>query len=60
MTKVFIMEYEAGWGSRVDEVLEFDTKEEAAEYALEYNIKYNPPLKNVPSWYMVAEVEGNF
>jgi hypothetical protein len=56
MTKVFIMEYERGWGSRVDEVKEFPTREEAVKFANEFNSRNTE--KVVPDWYMVAEV-GN-
>lgn len=47
------MEYERGWGSRVDEVLEFDTEKEQEDYIRDYNTKYNTADK-VPDWYMVA------
>lgn len=50
--KVFIMEYERGWGSRVDEVKEFDTEKEREEFIEKYN-SYNTE-KTVPDWYMVA------
>lgn len=54
--KVYIMEYERGWGSKVDETLEFDTQEEQEKYIKEYNEKYNPPMPfgQAPDWYMVA------
>jgi hypothetical protein len=58
-TRVYIIESEAGWGSKVDEVKEFDTREEAEKFTKEYNDKYNPPGPT-PSWYMIARIEGTF
>lgn len=59
MTKVYIIESELGWGKSVEEVLEFDTEEEAEKFCREYNRKYNPPdIDVVPDWYMYAEMEG--
>ncbi len=59
MTKVYIIESEAGWGQKVDETKEFPTREEAIEWAKAYNNKHNPPRDTTPSWYMYAEVEGD-
>lgn len=59
MTKVFIIESERGWGQRVEETIEFPTREAAIAYATEYNQRYNPPLDEVPDWYMYAQVEGD-
>lgn len=60
MAKVMIIESEAGWGSKVDEVKEFATREEAAAWAEAYNRKWNPgmfiPGSPTPSWYMIAQV----
>jgi len=55
MFKVNIIESEAGWGSKVDEVLEFETLDLAQAYVKEYN---NPNLGNgaVPDWYMIAQL----
>lgn len=58
MTKVYIVESEAGWGQRIDEVIDFPTKQEAEDFCRKYNKKYNPPLEDTPSWYMFAYVEG--
>ena len=55
MHKVFIIESEAGWGQRVDEIMEFDTKEEAEKYVKDYNGRYNT-ADSAPSWYMRAEL----
>lgn len=54
--KVFIIESERGWGSRVDEVREFDTHQAASDFATEYN-SFNT-AEEVPAWYMYAQVEG--
>jgi len=51
--RVDIMEYERGWGSRLDESIYFDTEKEARDYADTYNKKYNNE-PTVPDWYMVA------
>lgn len=56
-TKVFIIESEAGWGSKVDSEEEFDTEEEAIAFCKEYNDKYNPPGPT-PEWYMYARLEN--
>lgn len=56
MTKAYIMEYERGWGSRVDEVKEFPTRAEAEKWAAKYNAKYNTAAQ-APDWYMTAQVE---
>lgn len=53
---VHLMEYERGWGSRVDEVLYFDTWEEAHSYIKEFNSKNTEA--EAPNWYMVANYEG--
>ena len=53
---VEIIESERGWGSRVDETLEFDTKEEAIEYCKNYNSKNTE--EHAPDWYMRADYIG--
>ncbi len=50
--KVKIEEYERGWGSKIDDILEFDTKELADAYIKEFNSKNTEPT--APDWYMVA------
>lgn len=57
-TKVYIMESERGWGQKVDEILEFDTPEEALQYCKDYNNKHNPPSDITPDWYMYADMNG--
>lgn len=54
MTKVLIIESERGWGSKVDEVKEFATLEEATEFIRKYNASNN--LDKVPDWYMYARL----
>lgn len=58
-TKVQIIESEAGWGQKVDEVKEFPTYEEAVAFVKGYNNRHNPPGNVTPSWYMYARVEGD-
>jgi hypothetical protein len=53
--RVEIREFEARWGNRRDELLEFDTRQEAIDYAEAYNRKYNNK-DVVPDWYMLAIV----
>ena len=55
-TKVYMIESERGWGSKVDEIKEFPTREEAVRFADEYNAKHNNE-PSVPDWYIVAKVE---
>ena len=53
---VHLLEFEAGWGSRVDEVLDFDDYDKAEDYIEQFNSK-NKELQT-PDWYMVAEYVG--
>lgn len=54
--KVNIVESEAGWGQKVDEVKYFETEQEAKNYCKEFNADNNLP--STPSWYMYAEYVG--
>ena len=54
MIKVALIESERGWGSKVDEIKEFSTLEEANEFIEEFNSKNNE--KSAPDWYMYAEL----
>jgi hypothetical protein len=54
--RVDLMEYERGWGSRVDEILYFDTEAEARKHCDDFNAKNT--AKTVPDWYMIAEYVG--
>lgn len=53
---VDIMEYERGWGSKVEDTLYFNTRPEADQYCKEFNSQNTE--KTVPDWYMVAEYRG--
>lgn len=53
-TKVRIIESEAGWGQRVDEIKTFSTKLAAENFVKEFNQHNN--LSYTPSWYMYAEI----
>jgi len=57
---VEIIESERGWGSKVDETLEFSgptAEADAKKYVTDYNAKYNAePI--VPDWYMAAVYTG--
>ena len=54
MVKVALIEFEKGWGSRVDEIREFDTKELAESFIWEFNSKNTAEV--TPDWYMVARL----
>lgn len=54
--RVDIIEYERGWGSKVDEVIYFDNEAEARQYTKEFNFKNNDI--EVTDWYMIAEYRG--
>jgi hypothetical protein len=54
--QVDLMEYERGWGSKVDETVYFDNEDEALKYCDEFNSKNTAPT--APDWYMVAEYRG--
>ncbi len=59
-TKVFIIENEVGWGSKVDEEMEFDTRKEAIQFCKDYNDEHNSKDYSrdyTPYWYMYARVE---
>lgn len=51
--KAQLIESERGWGSRVDEVREFDTEQERDEFIAKFNAQNNE--ETVPDWYMYAE-----
>lgn len=53
MFKAILLEYERGWGSRVDEVREFATEEERDEFITRFNAKNTE--QSAPDWYMIAE-----
>ena len=55
MIKVNIWEYEKGWGSKIDETKEFDSREEAVAFCEDFNKDNNEPV--TPDWYMVARIQ---
>jgi hypothetical protein len=55
--RVDIIESEAGWGSKIDEIKYFQTEAAAKQFVTEYNTKYNPPGPT-PAWYMIAQYFG--
>jgi hypothetical protein len=54
--RVDLIEYERGWGSKIDDTLYFDNEEEAREYVKKFNAKNTE--KVVPDWYMIADYRG--
>ena len=54
--KVALWEYERGWGSKIDEIKEFDVYEEAVTYIEKFNEKNNE--ETVPDWYMTARAHN--
>ena len=52
--KVVIIESERGWGQRIDEVKEFDTREQAEDFVEEFNADNTEDT--VPDWYMYARI----
>lgn len=52
--KVAIIESERGWGTKIDEIIEFNTLEEAEDFINEYNSVNNKEV--VPDWYMYAKL----
>ena len=55
--KVEMIESEAGWGSRVDEMLYFSNEEDAKSFVVKYNKKWNNS-NTVPDWYIFARYAG--
>jgi hypothetical protein len=51
--KVNVIESERGWGSKIDEVKEFDTADQAEAFIKEFN-SHNTEAQ-APDWYMRAE-----
>ena len=54
--RVDLIEFERGWGSRVDDILFFDNEPEALKYVEDFNSRNTE--KTVPDWYMIAEYVG--
>lgn len=55
--RVDMMEYERGWGSKLDETLYFYSKEEAQYYARTYNAENNTEAV-APDYYITAIYVG--
>lgn len=51
--RVNVWESEKGWGSRIEERIDYPTPEEAKEYVEKFN-SYNSEYET-PGWYMYAE-----
>lgn len=49
---VDLIEFERGWGSKVDDTKEFDSWDDAHLFKNKFNEKNN--LAEVPDWYMIA------
>lgn len=54
--RVDLVEYERGWGSKIDETIYFDNEIEARKYCQDFNAKNT--AKVVPDWYMIADYRG--
>jgi hypothetical protein len=55
--RVDLIEYERGWGSKIDDTLYFDNEAEARKYAADFNARNCD--NEVPDWYMIAEYRGS-
>jgi len=55
--RVDLIEYERGWGSKIDETIYFDNEEEARKYCEDFNAKNT--ATTVPDWYMIADYRGS-
>lgn len=55
---VDIVEYERGWGSRIDETRKFNTLEQANQFVKEFNVVNDK--ETVPDWYMIADEPYRF
>lgn len=56
MIEVSIIEFESGWGQRVDGTKKFNTIEDADKFVKEYNKNNNK--ETVPDWYMYATISN--
>lgn len=55
--RVYFIESERGWGTKVDDTRDFNTENEARKFVKEYNDKHNPPGPT-PDWYYMASYHG--
>ena len=51
--RVDLIEYERGWGSRIDDRLFFDDWDAAVKYVEKFNSENTDAV--VPDWYMIAD-----
>jgi hypothetical protein len=59
LIEVAIIESERGWGSKVEETKEFESRKEAEKFVAEYNEKNTEDYAKtgiVPEWYMYARI----
>ena len=54
--RVDIVEYERGWGSKIEETLYFDNEAEARKVCDDFNAGNTAPT--APDWYMIANYQG--
>ena len=54
--RVDLIEFERGWGSKIDETRYFDNEAEARAYVKHFNSENTAAV--VPDWYMIAEYIG--
>ena len=54
VVQVAVVESERGWGQKIDEIKDFNSREEAEEFVKEFN-SHNTS-ETVPDWYMFAEI----
>ena len=53
-TKVELVEFERGWGQKVDSVKVFNNRPLAEKFVKKYNSKNTE--KVAPDWYMIARI----
>lgn len=53
--KIPVLEYEAGWGNKVDDFMVCTSIEDAQKFKMEFNAKNKE--QKTPDWYMVAQDE---
>ncbi len=56
--RVLMIESEAGWGQKIDEIKTFKTKKAAIKFCETYNKRYNSE-PTTPSWYIMARLEDD-
>ena len=53
--KIAVLEYERGWGSKIDDWMVCESVKDALEFKQEFNAKNTE--KTAPDWYMVCDGE---